>query len=254
VGARHRDGVRSLLLALARTGVGRRALASVAMADPRLVIESLGAPLRARSDLAAAPEGPPRGFEDVAFLFSSSQANRGIASLDLDEAAYLWRLARGLGPATLVEIGRFRGGSTILLASAMHPESRLVSYDLHVKHGGRDEGAERDRVLRGALERLGLADRVELVVGDSRTAPQPEEACGLVFVDGDHSYAGVRGDYDRWGPKLASGGHLVLHDARAPRDLTSCDPEVARLADEIDRAQFEDVGGAGSLADFRRRS
>jgi predicted O-methyltransferase YrrM len=247
--------MKGLLLALAQTGVGRRALASVATADPRLVIEALGAPLRARTDLGDAPAVTPRGFEDIAFLFSSNQLNRGIASLDLDEAAYLWRLARGLEPTTLVEIGRFRGGSTILLAAAIDPTSRLVSYDLHVKHGGRDEGAERDRVLQGALEQLGLAGRVELVVGDSRTAPQPEEPCGLVFVDGDHSYEGVRGDYERWRPKIPPGGHLVLHDARAPRDLTSCDPAVAQLVAEIvrdDGALFEDAGGAGSLAHFRR--
>jgi predicted O-methyltransferase YrrM len=251
---RARDGVRDLLRALAGTGPGRRALASLAGSDPRALIEALGPRLRRDASFASA-QAPGRidGFEDLAFLFTSTQLGRGIASLDLDEAAYLWQLVRGLGPGTLVEIGRYRGGSTFLLAAAMAEGSRLVSYDLHVKGGS---GAERDRRLLAALEAAGLADRVELVVGDSRTAPAPDEPCVLVFVDGDHSYEGVRADYERWRTRLAPGGHLLFHDAVETRGLTTCDPNVARLVAEVERddAELERAGAAGSLVDLRRVS
>jgi hypothetical protein len=76
-----------------------------------------------------------------------------------------------------------------------------------------------------------------------------------VFVDGDHSYDGVRADYLRWRAKVPPGGHLVFHDARAFRRLATRDPDTARLVGEVARADadlFEDVGGAGSLAHFRR--
>jgi predicted O-methyltransferase YrrM len=247
---------RRALPRLARTRLGTRALASLARSDPWQLIAALGPPLRGNPRLGEIHDWPERlaGFEDLAFLFSSNRLNRGVASLDLDEAAYLYRLVRSLEPGTLVEIGRYRGGSTLLIAAAMHPESRLVSYDIHVKAGGEDVGAELDRELRAVLERYGLADRVELVVGDSRTAPGPDR-CELVFVDGDHSYAGARADYERWRTVLPEGGHLLIHDALALHELAFPERDVVRLAQEIEREDgsgLRRAGGAGTLLHLTR--
>src|SRR3954464_5777824 len=72
------------------------------------------------------------GFEDLAFMFSSNQLNHGIASLQLDEAALLFRLARDHRSGPFVEIGRFKGGSTMIFATALPNAVELLSYDLHV--------------------------------------------------------------------------------------------------------------------------
>jgi predicted O-methyltransferase YrrM len=190
-----------------------------------------------------------RGFEDLAFLFSSNRANNGIASLMLDEAAYVYRLVRSLGPATVVEIGRFKGGSTFLLAAALHPEAHLFSYDPHVKTGR----ADADRPLRDELERYGLADRVSLVVADSRTAEPPPGPVDLVFVDGDHTYDGVKSDHERWVELVRPGGHLLYHDA-LDAGYAVADPGVVQFLPEL-RAdpRVEPVGEAGSIAHFVRR-
>lgn len=63
------------------------------------------------------------GFEDLAFLFSSNELNHGIALLTFDEGALLFQLARD--SSTIVEIGRFKGGSTLLLAAAMPPTASV---------------------------------------------------------------------------------------------------------------------------------
>jgi len=191
------------------------------------------------------------GFEDLAFLFSSNLLNMGPALLAIDEAAYLYRLVRGLGPATRVEIGRYKGGSTLLLAASMDPGSRLHSYDLHREFDVGHRGREQDRHLASALERYGLGERVELVVADSHTVAHPG-TCDLVLVDGDHSYDGVRGDYEHWRSALGPGGHLLFHDA-VERLLLNFEPAVAQLVSEIERddeARFERVAGAGSIAHF----
>jgi predicted O-methyltransferase YrrM len=248
---------RDVLRALARTRLGRRALHSLAGSDPWLLLETLASSLRRDASFASVAHWPERldGFDRLAFLFSSTRLNRAIASLDLDEAAYLYRLVHSLGPATIVEIGRFRGGGTFVLAAAMAEGSRVISYDVHLKVGGRDVGARLDSELRAALARYGLADRVELVVGDSGSAPAPAEPCDLVFVDGDHSYEGVRADVERWGSLLRPGGHLLLHDAVAGRELAVPHEGVARLAAELEsgaRGGFERVGSAGTLLHLRR--
>lgn len=196
---------------------------------------------------SAVREWPPelRGFEDLAFLFTSGQLNHGVASLAFDEAAHLYRAARDLGPATIVEIGRFRGGSTLVLATAMDASSRLHSYDL----------LEPDPGLVDALGRYGLSRRVQLQVGDSRTLPPPDRPCELAFVDGDHTYEGVRADYERWKDLLAPGGHLLFHDAVDRPPYGSYDEPVARVVAEIERdpgSRLTRTEGAGSIAHFLR--
>ena len=194
------------------------------------------------------------GFEDLVFLFSSNVLNHGIAALRLDEAAYLYGLVRSLGSATIVEIGRFMGGSTFLIAAAMDERSILVSYDLHVYRPSGLDHEQLDGELVEALVRYGLQDRVSVIVGDSRTAQPPTTPCDLVFVDGDHTYEGVRADYEHWGLFVRPGGHLVFHDA------IRCDFQphyegASRLVREIEErgsGSFVRTGSAGSLVHFVR--
>lgn len=97
-----------------RSAVGKTLIHAAVLEDP------------GRARYSTVERWPERlaGFEDLAFLFSSNQLSHGIASLQLDEAALLYRLARNVSPGAVVaEIGRFKGGSTLLLASAL-PEGR----------------------------------------------------------------------------------------------------------------------------------
>lgn len=194
------------------------------------------------------------GFEDLAFLFTSSQLNHGVASLRLDEAALLYRLARGSEPGTIVELGRFKGGSTFIFASAMPAGSRLWSVDLHVPESPELTGDVLDRELADALERYGLARNVELVVGDSRTVDLPPAPFELLFVDGDHSYEGARADLERWGELVRPGGHVLFHDAVDTAGYGNVYPGVAQVVAELEREdpRFVRAEGAGSIAHFVR--
>jgi predicted O-methyltransferase YrrM len=245
---------RSLVGRFARTELGRRTLSWLALADPEQAMAT-AAWLAARdSSFASVKTWPDSvgGFEDLAFLFSSNRANMGIASLALDEAAHLFRTVREPGVETIVEIGRFRGGSTFLIAAAMSDRARLFSYDTHGKLGSPDRA---DDPLRDALSRYGLADRVEIIVADSTTAEPPTTACDLVFVDGDHSYAGAKADFEHWRGLLRPGGHLLFHDAAHERPFVSAYDGSVAVAEEIARdetASFRRIPAPGSLAHFVR--
>ena len=242
-----RDLVKQALGAAGRTGVGKNLVNAAVKADPGL---------KRYPTVKRWPESLD-GFEDLAFLFSSNQLSHGIASLQLDEAALLYGLARRAEPgAAVVEIGRFKGGTTLMLASALPAGAELWSYDLHVALRPDLSGAQLDSELRTALDRYGLTDRVHLVVGDSRTAEPPPRAATLVFVDGDHTYAGARADYERWRDQVAPGGHLLFHDAVDVGGYGNHYPGIARLVGEIERddAGFERLPDAGSIAHFTRRS
>jgi predicted O-methyltransferase YrrM len=194
------------------------------------------------------------GFEDLAFLFTSSQLNHGVASLRFDEAALLFRTTRGLGPATVAEIGRFKGGSTLVMAAALAEGSTLLSYDLHVPGASTLPGVDLDRELQQALTRYGLGEGVQLIVGDSRTVELPATALDLLFIDGDHSYEGTRADFLRWSPLLRDGGHLLFHDAVDTGGYGNVYPGVSRAIEEVERSeQFRRHEGAGTIAHFTRR-
>src|SRR3954465_7592652 len=93
-----------------------------------------------------------QGFEDLAFLFSSNQLNHGVASLQIDEAALLYRLARDVRSGPVAEIGRFKGGSTFVFAAALPPDVELWSYDFHVALRPDMPGELLDSELHAALE------------------------------------------------------------------------------------------------------
>ncbi len=242
-----RDLVKRALGAAGRTGVGKNLVNAAVKADPGL------------KRYTSVERWPDRleGFEDLAFLFSSNQLSHGIASLQLDEAALLYGLARRVEPgAAVAEIGRFKGGTTLMLASALPPGAELWSYDLHVALRADMSGPRLDAELRTALERYGLTDRVHLVVGDSRTAEPPPRACAVVFVDGDHTYEGARADYERWRELVAPAGHLLFHDAVDAGGYGNHYPGIARLVAEIERddQNLERQPDAGSIAHFTRRA
>jgi predicted O-methyltransferase YrrM len=208
---------------------------------------------RRGSDFAHVARWPERigGFEDLTFLFSSTVLAHGIASLRFDEAALLYRLVRELQPNLVVEIGRYRGGSTLLLAAALDGKGIVHSYDIDTRQGRDGNGL--DRELVAALERFGLRERVELHVADSRTVRPPSEPIDVLFVDGDHSEEGVRADFEHWSPRVRVGGHVLFHDAVAAADFTSpADAGPARVAAEM-TPDFVQLDGAGSLAHFVRR-
>jgi predicted O-methyltransferase YrrM len=208
---------------------------------------------RRGSDFAHVARWPERigGFEDLTFLFSSTVLAHGIASLRFDEAALLYRLVRELQPNLVVEIGRYRGGSTLLLAAALDGKGIVHSYDIDTRQGRDGNGL--DRELVAALERFGLRERVELHVADSRTVRPPSEPIDVLFVDGDHSEEGVRADFEHWSPRVRVGGHVLFHDAVATADFTSpADAGPARVAAEM-TPDFVQLDGAGSLAHFVRR-
>jgi predicted O-methyltransferase YrrM len=195
------------------------------------------------------------GFEDLSFLFHLSQANYGVCLLAFDEAAYLYRLVRGIRAGRIAEIGRYKGGSTLLMAAAMDGETVLDSYDLHLI--ALHDGKELDRALQRSLARYGLAERVRLHVQDSTAVHPAPESFDLVFVDGNHSYEGARKDFLHWRDAVRPGGHVVFHDAVKTREFSKAAPGLRELIPEIEGehgGSFEKVDAVGTLVHFRRRS
>lgn len=195
---------------------------------------------------ASIPDRPQRNFEDLDWLLWSNSANKGLLLLQFDEAAFLFRLVRSLPAAQILEIGRCYGGSAFLFAVAGDHHSMITSIDI---------APQNDQLLQIALQRSGLAHKVQLLVGDSGQAATMMDFYDLIFVDGDHSYNGVRQDYEHWRKAVKPGGYLAFHNAAYGRPYTTTAPGVYRFTQEIaarDGEYYRRQPDVGSLALFIR--
>lgn len=193
------------------------------------------------------------GFEDLFWLFTCKRSNAGIICMSIDEAAYVYRLARSLRGGTCVEVGRFRGGSTFLLAVATDGDSRVLSIDNHRK--AKSKGSSYDRELVAALQKYGLNHKVRLFVADSSSVRIGRATADLVLIDGDHSYEGVRRDWRHFRDSIRVGGHVILHDAGSALPYAAPALGVSRLVREIestDASVFARRGQTGTIVDFER--
>jgi MMP 1-O-methyltransferase len=117
------------------------------------------------------------------------------------------------GKGHIVEIGSWKGRSTAWLAAgARLSGARVYAVDPHTA-SREDPRAATFAEFRANLAHAGLTDHVEPLVMTSvdaaRLVAGPIE---LLFIDGDHSYEGVRLDAALWLPKLVEGGTVMFHD------------------------------------------
>jgi predicted O-methyltransferase YrrM len=147
----------------------------------------------------------------------------------------------------VLEIGTLAGYSTINLARGVGPGGRVVTLEYEPKHA---------EVARKNLERAGVADRVEVIVGAALdTLPQLAdrgETFDLTFIDA-HKENNVA--YVEWAIKLGTPGSVIVvdniarmgrvlepadddHQARGVRDMLEMMGENPRL----DAAAIQTVG------------
>jgi hypothetical protein len=130
------------------------------------------------------------------------QFPQGAWSTPLADIAMLLKLAVCSKPKRLMEVGSFRGYTSLFLAQHTSSDARIVTVDAYPDHGE-------------AYKNTPYADRIERRVG--KTSPEifQSDALGsydLIFVDADHSYAGVKNDTELVLPLVAHNGFLVWHD------------------------------------------
>ena len=153
-------------------------------------------------------------FEDLVFLFTSDNRNRGLIRMNFDEAACLWKAIKAT-EGNILEIGRRHGGSTILLLAASGEGRKVISVDINPAHHS---------IADSFFNEPSNSKRLELIVADSTKLNI--QNVGLVFIDGDHTYEGVTGDIQaHWNNIHSEKGLAVFHDA-IPNDGLSYNNEI----------------------------
>lgn len=190
------------------------------LSEDRLSVlaEAVAKKVNRRGSMALMPQDlamtRPISFEALAGMFSSSSMDHSVISMTVRQAAYLYHHIQIERPQKVLEIGRYKGGSTLLFAASMDGNGELWSVDLGVKEtrvNGVHQESLYDQELTKKMRALGLI--AQLLIGDSRIINIPVREWDLVFIDGDHSYEGVRSDFERFGLKVKVGGAVFIDDA-----------------------------------------
>ncbi|MEM9083164.1 MAG: class I SAM-dependent methyltransferase [Planctomycetota bacterium] len=136
--------------------------------------------------------------------------------LAMEEVQLLYRGAQG--KQTIVEIGSFRGKSCVVMAlGSQEVGGHVTAIDPHLSLdpvGDTDYNAEDLEVFNTTIEKWGVADRVTHIVERSHEARAnwKDTPIDLLWIDGDHSYEGVKLDLDDWSDLVSPGGLIACHD------------------------------------------
>lgn len=192
-------------------------------------------------------------FHHLAGLFASTPFDHAVVGMPVRQAAYLFGFVRQSRPRKVVEIGRHKGGSTMLIAAAMQGEGEFWSIDIGEKESRlRQQGMRPyDTQIDDLIRRSGL--KATLLVGDSRTLDVDTGEVDIAFIDGDHSYEGVKIDFERFGRRVRVGGAVLFDDAAEDRRFATHVDTVGRLVEEIvATGRFKLVRTVNRLAHIER--
>jgi predicted O-methyltransferase YrrM len=140
--------------------------------------------------------------------------------------ALLLMAAYGPGTGSVVEIGSLYGKSTCYLAEGARKAGRGPVYAVDTFAGSAEHQAgqagEQTELLREKttfkaflrnLAAMRLDEHVRPQVGTSAVIGAVwSEPIRLLFIDGNHTYAGSKQDFELWALHVVSGGLVVFHD------------------------------------------
>lgn len=156
---------------------------------------------------------------------------------------------------SIVEIGSFRGRSTIVLASAADPSVSVIAVD---PHAGNDRGpqeidgfdveaADDHAVFLANLDAAGVAERVRhLRMFSDDALAEVDGIVDVLYVDGAHRYRPALADIRSWGERVGDGGTMLIHDSFSSIGVTAA---ICRAL--VAGGRWRYVGRSRSLAIYR---
>ena len=120
-------------------------------------------------------------------------------------------------PRTVVEIGTASGGTLFLWTRVVHPAGGIISLDLPAGAFGGGYPTWKMPLYRSfaipgqEIHLLRVDSHKQESVGQVKSI-LGERSIDFLFIDGDHTYDGIKQDFDLYSPLLAPTGLMAFHD------------------------------------------
>lgn len=163
------------------------------------------------------------------------------------EGKFLYKTAKNCsGKGVIVEIGSWKGRSTVYLAKGSKAGSNVKIYaiDPHITdhehkiyYGSKSTFQE----FKRNIEEAEIDDITEPLMKTSEEAAKNwDKPIEFLWIDGDHSYKMAKLDFDLWSPYLIDGGVIAFHD--------STFGDVKRVVKEVFKSkQFQNLNFIESI-------
>ncbi len=181
------------------------------------------------------------------------QAAKDVPGFLSEEEARFLGMVAATAPSrgSIVEIGSFKGKSTVMLARVTQKYNlgRVAAIDPHNFNDPYFEeyrkGATTFDDFSRNVEAAGVADVVDVRRAFSEeVAKDWKDPIRFLWIDGDHSYPGAKLDFDGFFPHLSPGGIVAFHDA-----LHEYPGPIRVFLESVLRStQFGPAGFVGSIA------
>lgn len=135
------------------------------------------------------------------------------ASIEKEDLRRILEILTPRNPKRILEIGTWKGYSAEVWIKAFDPDFFLTiekDQELEIESLPETRKNQAFVYLRGDSH---SEDRSQLI---GTLCPEVD----FLFIDGDHSYEGVKKDYEMYGPLVKEGGVIVFHDALYHADKT----------------------------------
>lgn len=134
------------------------------------------------------------------------------------ECQLLFEIASKVSEGCIVEIGSYRGKSTVALAlGSQHgnnaPVYAIEPHELHAGLIGKYGPWDRVEFFKNML-RNNCAETVRLLnVSTEVVSKGWKKPISLLWIDGDHRYEGVKRDFESWEPFIMKNSLIAFHDS-----------------------------------------
>ena len=133
------------------------------------------------------------------------------------EVKKLLEILARIKPRCILEIGTARGGTLFSWTRVASDDALIISVDLPGGPFGGGypilkgltykffaRGNQKIVLIRGDSHDIKTLEKVKKILGDKKL--------DFLFIDGDHSYEGVKRDFEMYAPLVREGGIIAFHD------------------------------------------
>lgn len=172
--------------------------------------------------------------------------------LSSHEGYFLYKIARET-KGNIVEIGSWKGKSTICLAEGLQGDGKVFAVDPHKgEYSGKNgigKKAPTFKTFEKNLKGIGVLKKVKPVIATSENAAKKwKNSISLLFIDGLHDYQHTHQDFSLWSPLLNKRGAIAFHDAFCGHD----GPERVVLEEILPSDKWSNIGVVGSIIYARK--